>query len=179
MWLTVLYGILVVVMLVGIVGAVVPGLPGPSLILGAIVVWCLATKFAVPLGFFAVIFGVLILSAAVEWLGGYLGAKQVGASSWSQWGMMGGMAVGFFGLLPALPVGGPIVGLFLVGLLGGFIGEFLYRSDLAIPERLKMAGKVSLAIGLGSVVGNLVEGVLAVVAVAMFIWSTWGSVVWG
>ena len=56
MWLTALYGILIVVMLVGIVGAVVPGLPGPSLILGAIVVWCIATKFAVPLGFFAVIF---------------------------------------------------------------------------------------------------------------------------
>ena len=93
--------------------------------------------------------------------------------------MMAGMAVGFFGLLPTLPVGGPIVGLFLVGLLGGFVGEFLYRSDLAMADRLKMAGKVSLAIGLGSVVGNLVEGVLAVVAVAMFIWSTWGSVIWG
>ncbi len=179
MWLTALYGILIVVMLVGIVGAVLPGVPGPSVILGAIVVWCLATKFAVPLVPFAVIFGVLILSAAVEWLGGYLGAKQVGASSWSQWGMMAGMAVGFFGLLPALPFGGPIVGLFVVGLLGGFVGEFLYRSNLPFQERLKLAGKVSLAIGLGSMIGNLVEGVLAVVAVALFIWSTWGSVMWG
>jgi uncharacterized protein len=87
--------------------------------------------------------------------------------------------VGFVGLLPALPFGGPIVGLFVVGLLGGFVGEFLYRSDLPFQERLKMAGKVSMAIGLGSVIGNLVEGVLAVVAVALFIWSTWGSVMWG
>lgn len=93
--------------------------------------------------------------------------------------MMGGMALGFFGLLPALPVGGPIIGLFVVGLLGGFCGEFLYRSDLELRDRLKTAGKVSLAIGLGSVIGNLAEGVLAVVAVAMFIWSTWGSVMWG
>lgn len=92
-----LYGILVVVMLVGVVGAVVPGLPGPSLILAAILVWCFVTKFAIALLPLSLIFLALILSAAVEWLGAYLGAKQVGASAWSQWGMMGGMTMGFFG----------------------------------------------------------------------------------
>lgn len=179
MMMLALYGILIVVMLVGVVGAVVPGLPGPSLILAAIVVWCIATKFAIPLVPLALIFIVLILSALVEWLGGYWGAKQVGASSWSQWGMMGGMAMGFFGLLPAVAIGGPIVGILAGGLLGGFVGEFLYRRDLAMGDRLKMAGKVCLAIGLGSVVGNLVEFVLAIVAVGIFLWTTWPTMLWG
>jgi uncharacterized protein len=45
-------------------------------------------------------------------------------------------------------------------------------------ERLKMAGKVSLAIGLGALIGNLVEFMLAIGAVGVFIWSTWSSVMW-
>ncbi len=93
--------------------------------------------------------------------------------------MMGGMAMGFFGFLPALPIGGPIVGLLAGGLFGGFVGEFLYRRDLPIVPRLKMAGKVCLAIGLGSVVGNLIEMMLAIVAVGIFLWNTWPAMVWG
>jgi uncharacterized protein len=174
-----LYGIVIVVMLVGVVGAVVPGLPGPSLILAAIVVWCIATKFAIALLPLSLIFIALILSAAVEWLGGYWGAKQVGASPWSQWGMMGGMAMGFFGLLPLVGLGGPIVGIFAGGLLGGFAGEYLYRRDLPMIDRLKMSGKVCLGIGLGSLIGNLVELVLAIVAVGIFLWTTWPAMVWG
>ncbi len=179
MTLTILYWVLVAVMLVGVVGAVVPGLPGPSLILGAILVWCLVTKFAIPLLPLGLIFVVLILSAAVEWLGTYWGAQQVGASRWSQMGLLAGMAVGFFGLLPALPLGGPIAGILIGGLLGGFLGEFLYQRNLPLAERLKRAGKVSLAIGLGALIGNLVEFVLAIGAVGLFIWSTWSSVMWG
>jgi hypothetical protein len=176
--LTTLYWILIVVMLVGVAGAIIPGLPGPSLILVAILIWCVVTKFAIPIIPLGLIFVVLILSAAVEWLGTYWGAKQVGASKWGQVGMFAGMAVGFFGLLPALPVGGPIAGILLGGLLGGFIGEYLYRQNLPTSERLKTAGKVSLAIGFGALIGNLVEVVLAIVAVGIFVWSTWSSVMW-
>ena len=177
--LTILYWVLLAVMLVGVVGAVLPGVPGPSLILVAILVWCWVTKFAIPLLPLGLIFVALILSAAVEWLGTYWGAKQVGASKWSQLGMFAGMAVGFLGLLPALPIGGPIAGVLGGGLLGGFIGEYLYQRELPLGERLKIAGKVSLAIGLGALIGNLVEVVLAIAAVGIFIWSTWSSVMWG
>ncbi len=178
MTLLILYWILIAVMLVGVVGAVLPGLPGPSVILGAVLVWCVVSKFAVPLLPFALIFVALILSALMEWLGSYWGAQQVGASRWSQLGMLAGMALGFFGLLPALPIGGPIAGVLLGGLGGGFVGEFLYRRNLPPGERLKMAGKVTLAIGLGTLIGNLIEVVLAIVAVGIFVWTTWSSVMW-
>jgi uncharacterized protein len=176
--LVILYWVLIAVMVVGVIGAVVPGIPGPSLILAAILVWCIATKFAIPLLPLALIFGALILSALAEWLGSYWGAQQVGASKWSQWGMFAGMALGFLGLLPLLPIGGPIAGLLFGGLGGGFIGEYLYQRNLPPGERLKTAGKVSLAIGIGTLVGNLVELVLAIAAVGLFIWSTWSSMQW-
>jgi uncharacterized protein len=168
----ILYWVLVAVMVIGVIGAVVPAVPGPSLILAAIVVWCIATKFAVPLAPLALIFVALILSAAMEWLGSYWGAKQVGASRWGQLGMFAGMALGFLGLLPFLPVGGPIGGLLLGGLLGGFVGEYLYRRDLTGSDRIKTAGKVSLGIGLGTIIGNLIELVLAIAAVGIFLWAT-------
>jgi uncharacterized protein len=87
--------------------------------------------------------------------------------------------MGFFGLLPLVGLGGPIVGIFAGGLLGGFVGEYLYRRDLPTIDRLKMSGKVCLGIGLGSLIGNLVELVLAIVAVGIFIWNTWPAMVWG
>ncbi|BAS57594.1 MULTISPECIES: DUF456 domain-containing protein [Leptolyngbya] len=178
MELTVLYWILVAVMVVGVVGAVVPGIPGPSLILVAILLWCIVTKFAIPLLPLGLIFVALLLSSVVEWLGSYWGAKQIGASRWSQMGMFIGMAIGFFGLLPALPLGGPIAGILVGGLLGGFIGEFLYRSDLPTSERLRTAGRVTLGIGFGALIGNLIELVLAIAAVAVFVWVTLPSVMW-
>ncbi len=171
--LTVLYWILIAVMLVGVAGAVLPGVPGPSLILGAILVWCFATKFALfgwPLG---LIFLALILSAGVEFLGAYWGAKQVGASQWSQIGGLVGMGLGFFGLLPALPLGGPLVGILFGAVLGAFLGEYLFRGELAFKERLKQSLKVSVAIAVGSLIGNLLEVILAIVAVGIFVWATW------
>jgi uncharacterized protein len=174
--LTILYWLLIGVMMIGVVGAILPNVPGPSLILAAILVWCIATKFAMVDWWLGVIFGVLILSAAVEWLAVYWGAKQVGASKWSQYGMVAGITLGFFGLLPALPLGGPLFGVLFGGILGAFAGEFLYQGQLGWKERFQQSFKVSMAIVVGSIVGNLVEGLLAIVAVGLFIWSTWPPV---
>ena len=104
---TILYWILIAVMVVGVIGAVVPVIPGPSLILGSILVWIVVQGVGnvswTPL---IAIFVILILSAGVQVLAGYWGAKQAGASKWGQTGALVGLGLGFFGLLPALPFGG-------------------------------------------------------------------------
>lgn len=174
--LTILYWVLIFVMLVGVVGAVVPAIPGSSLILASILVWGIATGFnsiGLPL---VVVFIVLILSAAVDYLAVYWGAKRVGASKWGQYGAILGLVLGFFGLLPALPFGGPLLGILIGPILGAFIGEFLYRRDLEVAERVKLSFKASVGIVVGSLIGNLIEGFLAIIAVAVFIWSTWPPV---
>jgi uncharacterized protein len=171
--LTLLYWILIAVMVLGAIGSAIPHFPGTSLILGAILIWSIATSFA-GVGFpLIAIFIVLILGAAIEYLAIYLGAEKVGASSWSKFGTIVGAIVGLLGLIPALPVGGPIFGLLFGAIIGAFLGEFCYRGNLQLAERLQQSFKVCIGIVVGSIVGNLIEAFLAIVAVAIFIWNTY------
>jgi hypothetical protein len=171
--LTILYWIVLAMMGIGVIGAIIPGLPGSSIILVAILIWSVATKFTgvgLPLVF---IFIVLILSAGIEYLAVYLGAKQVGASKWSQFGAIAGMVLGFFGFLPALPFGGPLFGVLAGAIIGAFVGEFLYRSNLELGDRIQQSFKVSVGVVVGSIIGNVIEAFLAALAVIIFIISTW------
>ncbi len=167
----ILYWSLVAVMLVGVVGAVVPAIPGISLIAIAALVWAIATQFAnsavIPL---VVAVVVLLLGVGIDFLAGYLGAKQAGASKWGQIGAFVGLLLGMFGLLPTVVIGGPlgpIIGLLLGSVLGAIAGEFLYRRDLGI------AFKAALGIVVGTVVGNLIQGLLAIATLAVFLVTTW------
>jgi uncharacterized protein YqgC (DUF456 family) len=177
MFLTIVYWILIAVMLVGVVGAVVPGIPGPSLILGAILVWTIVQVSQgvgnvrwLPL---IAIFLILILSAGVEFLAAYWGARQAGASKWGQIGAFVGLALGFVGLLPAWLFGGPLVGILIGPLLGAIIGEFIYRRELPLGERTQQSVKAGVGVVVGSLIGNLIEGLLAIAAVVIFVVSTW------
>ncbi len=175
---TILYWILIAVMLVGVIGAVVPVIPGPSLILGSILVWIVVQGAGnVSWAPLIAIFVILILSAGVQVLAGYWGAKQAGASKWGQIGALVGLGLGFFGLMPALPVGGPLIGILFGPLIGAFIGEFLYRKELPLAERTNIAFKAGIGIVLGSLVGNLIEGLLALLAVIIFVATTWQTVI--
>lgn len=170
-----LYWFLVAVMCVGLIGAFVPALPGIGLILAAIAVWTFASP--VPTSLTALITAgiALVLSLGIGYLATYLGAKKVGASKWGQIGSVIGLVVGFLGLLPALPVGGPLLGILVGTMLGAFIGEFLYRKELPSGERFRLSGKVSLAVVVSSLVGTLLEGLLALTAVIVFLITTWSQ----
>ena len=111
----------------------------------------------------------------MSYLTTYLGAKKVGASRWGQIGSVVGLVLGFLGLLPALPVGGPLLGILAGSMLGAFVGEFLYRRELAVGERLRFSGKVSLAVVVSSLLGTVLEGLFAVTAEGVFVWTTWSQ----
>ncbi|HEY9690781.1 MAG TPA: DUF456 family protein [Oculatellaceae cyanobacterium] len=173
MSLTVIYWLLVAVMVVGVIGAVIPGIPGSSLIVGAIIIWGAVNGFStvgLPLGVAVV---VLLLSIGIDFLATYWGAKQAGASNWGQIGAVVGLFLGFFGLLPALPIGGPLLGIVLGPLLGAIVGEFIYRRELEFEPRLKQSFKAGVGIVVGTVVGRLIQGVLAIAAVVVFLVTTW------
>lgn len=168
-----LYCVVLLTMLVGIVGAVVPGIPGTSLILVAIVVWGAVQGFADITIALAVGVVVFLLSFGIDFLATYWGAKKAGASNWGQIGAFVGFVLGFLGFLPTLPIGGPlgpIIGLFFGPLIGAIVGEFLFRKDAMI------AIKAGIGIVVGSVVGNLVQGVLAIVTVAIFVLTTFPQI---
>ena len=170
----IIYWLLVALMVLGIIGAVVPAIPGSSLILTAIIIWGIVSgSFAaikIPL---IVTILVLLLSIGVDFLAGYIGAKQAGASKWGQIGAVVGLLLGFFGLLPALPFGGPLLGILLGPLLGAIIGEYIYQRDF------QQAVKAGLGIVGGTLIGNLIQGILAIAAVAVFLFTTWSQVFGG
>ena len=174
--ITTIYWIVLAIMGLGVIGAIIPGLPGSSFILLAILIWSVATEFAgigLPM---VLIFIVLILSAGVEYLALYFGLKQSGASKWSKYGAVIGMVLGFVGLLPALPIGGPLIGVLVGAIVGAFVGEYLYRGNLDNQARVRQAFKASASIVIASIVGNVIEALLAALAVAIFIYSTWSLV---
>jgi uncharacterized protein len=174
--ITTIYWIVLALMAIGVIGAIIPGLPGSSIILVAILIWSIATKFA-GIGWpLILIFIVLILSAGVEYLALYFGAKQAGASKWSQYGAIAGMVLGFIGLLPALPIGGPLLGVLIGAVVGAFVGEYLYRSNLESDARIRQALKASTGVVVAAMIGNVIEALLAALAVAIFIYSTWSFV---
>ncbi|MBW4523038.1 MAG: DUF456 family protein [Scytolyngbya sp. HA4215-MV1] len=165
----ILYWALVAVMLVGVIGSIVPLLPGPSLVVVAIVVWGLVKGFssvgiALGVGVF-----VLLLCIGIDFLAGYLGAQKAGASHWGQIGAFVGFVVGVLGLLPALPVGGPLVGMFLGPLLGAIVGEYLYCRDFTV------ALKAGIGIVVGTIVGRLLQAVLALATMIIFLVTTFPS----
>lgn len=176
MALFILYWVLIALMVIGLIGAFVPALPGIGLIVAAVGIWTLATGLANTSWALGTAIVALVMSFGVGYLATYLGAKQVGASKWGQVGAIIGLVVGFLGLLPALPVGGPLLGILFGTMLGAFLGEFLYRRELNITARIKRSGKVSLAVVVSSLVGNVIEGLLALIAVVVFVLTTWSTV---
>ncbi|MBE9124673.1 MULTISPECIES: DUF456 domain-containing protein [unclassified Coleofasciculus] len=179
MSLTLLYWILIAVMAVGVVGSVVPAMPGSSLILAAIFIWGLVNGLNTVSWALIVAVLVLLASVGIDFLAASWGAKRAGASKWGQIGAIVGLVLGIVGLLPALPVGGPLLGILLGPFAGAFIGEFLYRQELALEPRLKLALKASLGIVVGSLIGNLIQGLLSVAAVIVFLVTTWHLVAAG
>jgi uncharacterized protein len=167
----IIYWLLVALMVVGIIGAVVPAIPGTSLILVAIIIWGVVSHsfmaIKIPLIVTAI---VLILSIGVDFLAGYLGAKQAGASKWGQIGAFVGFLLGFLGLLPTLPVGGPLLGILFGPLLGAIVAEYIYCRQLGL------AIKAGVGIVVGTVIGNLIQGLLAIATVVVFLYTTWPQV---
>ena len=172
-----IYWLLIFVMLVGCIGALVPALPGSSLILIAVLVWGFLKGFGSVTVALAVTVVVLVASVAIDTLSGIWGAQRAGASQWGQIGAIAGLVAGFLGLLPALPVGGPLLGVLFGPAIGAFLGEFIYRRATPLGERAKTSAKATLGIILGSLLGNVVQGVLALVATIVFVVTTWGQAV--
>ncbi len=171
---TVSYLALLLVSIIGVVGAVVPVMPGPSLILAASAIagflygWDHVTLTLV------VSTIVLLMCFAIEQLAGIWGAQKAGASHWGQIGSIVGLFLGFFGLLPALPFGGPLVGMFFGPFIGAVVGEFFYpRPKVVIEDKFKISVRAGIGIVAGSVIGLILQGLLALVAAIVFVANTW------
>ncbi len=152
--LTVLAIFLVVI---GLVGTVLPALPGVPLIFGGLLLIAYQDGFNKVGVVMLVILGVLaLLAIAVDYVAAIFGAKRVGASRLALIGATVGTLLGlFFGF----------VGLIFGPFVGAAAGEFIARQDTI------QAGKVGLATWLGIVIGVAVKLGIAFLMVGIFVAS--------
>src|SRR5215207_7323986 len=115
------------VMLIGLAGSVVPGLPGVPLIFLSALVYAILTDFEVVGGLVIALLGLFAAIALVlDFFATSYGARRFGASGW---GTAGGAIGGIVGALAgALFFGiGALFGLILGTIGGVFLGEYLKR----------------------------------------------------
>jgi uncharacterized protein YqgC (DUF456 family) len=145
--------IAIVLMAVGLIGTVLPFVPGAVVILAAAVIHQIMLP-GKSLGWWniAALIVLTLLSYALEFGSGYFGAKRFGATKWGTLGAALGTIVGLFYPFPGLLIG---------PLLGAIAGEIL------AGKRLVSAGRA----GWGTVLGNL-AGIIGklIIAVAMVCW---------
>jgi uncharacterized protein len=145
----------IVLVIVGLAGVVLPGLPGHLLILAGLVLAAWADGFArVGMPTLAVIGALALASYVIDFLATVLGARHIGASTRAMTGAALGTLLGVFMGLP-----GMIVGPFL----GAVLGELTVRGDLL------QAGKAGVAAWIGFAVGTAVKVATAFVMIAVFL----------
>jgi uncharacterized protein len=137
----------------GLVGSVVPFLPGTPLILAGALVYAFATDWD-PVG----LGGLTALSYALNYLAGAYGARRYGGSSWAVAGALLGALLGI-GLGP--------VGLLVGPIAGAVAGELLRTGHLERSMRSGVGAVVGVALGIASTFA------LAVVMVGRFLWWIW------
>jgi len=167
----VLWWAALLVQALAIPGVLLPVLPGLVLLpLGALI-WIAAVGWQSGWPLLLLETLLLLLGWGAEAAGLLLGAARLQASRWAYAGAAIGLVVGLLGLLPALPIGGPLLGALLGPLLGASLGELAALSRRADPGggRLLRSLKVGLAVVAGMLVSRLASLVLALIGVAGFL----------
>ena len=143
-----LIALVFVLMIAGVIGSLLPFIPGTPLILVGALIYAVATDFE-PVDEWRLLFlvALAIVAYTLDYLSGALGTKKLGGSRWAMFGAVAGGLVGiFFGPLGILL--GPIVGAVAI--------ELMYRKDMTI----------ALKSGVGAVIGVLL-GVVAKLSISV------------
>jgi uncharacterized protein YqgC (DUF456 family) len=114
------WGVTLVLMAIGLMGTVLPVLPGTVIIFVAALLHRIMLGPEKGLGWLSLIFLALLAtgSYAIDFLGGWFGARRFGATRWGTFGALAGALVGIFFGLPGLLIG-PLLGALTGELIGG------------------------------------------------------------
>ena len=141
---------------IGLIGTVVPFLPGTAIILSAAIIHRLVVGPEKSVGWrvIAVLIVLTLATYALDLLSGYFGAKYFGASKWGMFGAAIGALTGiFFGLL----------GLFIGPVIGALAGEFV------AAKKLMDAGRAGWGSLLGNLAGMVSKLLIALIMIALFL----------
>jgi len=146
----------IVLFLLGLLGVVVPGLPGVALVFAGVLLYAVASDFTSISGSTVMVLGVVALIAyLVEYAGGLLGAKIGGGGRYTMLGIVLGAILG-------LIIGGP-PGLVVGTVAGAMLGALTEGKTPA------QAGRAAIYSVLGIVGAKLVQFVLAIAIIISFL----------
>jgi uncharacterized protein len=171
-----LLALTLVLMVVGLLGSVLPGLPGVTLIFLSALVYAIITDFRT-LG--VAILVVLFIFAAIAFVADFVatsyGARRFGASNWGTvGGAVGGIAGALIGLL-FLGIGS-LFGLILGTIAGVFIGEYLRRERQGDQQETqstqadwRRASRAAGGVLVGYLASAVIQGLLGLASVVVFV----------
>ncbi len=118
-WLVLTWIGVVILFALGILGIVIPALPGVGFIFAGTLLYAIVTGFEVISGWIIFLFAVMTGAAiAADYAAGILGAKKYNASKYGIIGSIVGLIVGFFFSIPGIILG-PLVGAVVFEMIGG------------------------------------------------------------
>jgi uncharacterized protein YqgC (DUF456 family) len=148
----------IVLFAAGLIGTVIPALPGTTIILAAAIIHRVMVGTDKSIGWKTMIILVLLtlVSYVFDFVGSYFGSKYFGATRWGAFGAILGALIGLlFG----------VIGLFAGPVIGAIAGEFIAGKRMIDAGR---AGWGSLLGNLGAMLGRLV---IALVMISIFLVS--------
>lgn len=150
-----LWIIAVALIVIGVIGTVLPALPGVILVFGGIALAAWIDDFTrIPVWVVSLLGVMTAVAWVVDYAAAAMGAKRVGASKYAVIGAVVGTFAGVFtGLW----------GLLFMPLVGAAIGEFIAQRDL------RRAGAVGIATWLGILLGTAVKIAIVFTMIGVFV----------
>jgi uncharacterized protein YqgC (DUF456 family) len=153
-WTILWYIIAGVIIVAGLIGSILPNLPGIPVMFGGMLLAAWVGHFQKIPVWVIVLLGVLAaFSIVFDFLAGSYGAKRYGASKAAVWGALIGTIVGlFFGILGII--------------LGPFVGAVM--GQLASGSAIEHAAKVGVGTWIGLLIGTAIKLAVAFMMLGIF-----------
>ena len=161
-WTLLLWPLAVVLVVAGLVGLVLPALPGAPLLFSGLFVAAWAEEFAyVGAGTLTVLGAMALLTYGVDFAATALGAKKFGASKRAVVGAAVGALVGLFFGIP---------GIILGPFIGAVIGELTTERGLGEASRAGVGATIGLIFGAAAKLA-LAFSMLGLFALVRLVWG--------
>jgi uncharacterized protein len=144
----------IILMIGGILGCLLPLLPGPPLSFAGLLILQLREEPPFTAKFLWIWFAVTIIITALDYIIPVYGTKRFGGTKYGVWGCTIGLVLGIF-----IPPWGLILGPFV----GAFVGELMANSDT------QNAWKAALGSFIGFLLGTLLKVIASLIMCYYFI----------
>ena len=147
-------------MLVGIIGSILPALPGPPISWVGILMLYLCEGISINYWILAVTLLIAVIIGILDYIIPAKGTKYFGGSKYGIWGTNIGLVVGIFAPIPFGFLIGPFV--------GALVGELIYNS-----QEKGRAFKAATGSFIGFLVGTFMKVLVSLLFLGLFLVLVW------